>query len=426
MGQHFMGQELSAVELRPGQAPPAKTPPEGVILVRPGADGWTRKYLYHANGLGRSKEILIAEIRPGAAAAGRAIPLSGPAPQVPAPAAPVPLPFSGQEKIAVRQSLGPLGMPIRSNSPFMGQGTARLAQTAPPPAPSGTAAPAPLPQPSGDVGLPAPAPGCSVCPGPMQLPDGKVVHLDDPITLSDLCQMLPKLVSQCAAPSGPAPASLAPGAVPVVGAPGQPIPGAGFPSFGPAAGGFGGGGFGGGGGSTPPGFGPVGVVSGQPTPLPVGPGQGPPGPPGPPGPAGSAQIDFLIKTDGDFVAGPGAFVPVPGTLLGFTQGSDGPVLFFIQATLGCGTITQNAAIGLRIDGIDVQIYKRIIQTNVGGVGEFLIDQPIAWPATLLAGPHTVELLIRGVPGAEGCGAFDFPAGVSANPDLPLALTVLHK
>ena len=431
MGEFYMGTELGAVELPANQPAPAHTPPEGVILVRTAPDGWTRKYLYHADRMGRKEELLIAEIPPQK---DRSIPLAGPSappPQArmpdPAPAA---IPFTGPRMIPAARS-GPLGTPIRTNSPFMGQGTARLAQAPQPPA----APPAGLPQPPGGQappeappGLPAPLPGCSICPGPMQLADGKTVHLDDPITLSDLCQMLPYFL-QCAPAQAPGKAqgpSLAPGAVPVVGGPGQPVPGAGFPSFGPAAGGWGGGGFGGGGGGGTPGFGPVGIVSGQNTPMPLGPGQGPPGPPGPPGAAGAAQIDFIVKTDGNFGVGPGGFIPVPGTLLSFSTAADGPAVFFVQAVIGCDS--NNTQLGLRIDGVDQPLNIRVIHTFAGGVADFLMGQAASWPMALLAGAHTVELVIRGASSGALCAGTGLPfAGeVQANPDVPLAITVFHR
>lgn len=244
-------------------------------------------------------------------------------------------------------------------------------------------------------GFPAPAPTVPAapapaevvrCPGPVQMPDGRVIKETDTITLEDLCEMMPLLLEQELRRMKQA------------------------SGLGGLLGNF----VGGGGGGFPSGGG---GGAGR---------QGLPGPAGPPGPAGAgAAADFLTKTDGDFTAGPGAFLAVPGTLLSFTQGADGPATFILQATLSCGA-TQNAALGLRIDGVDVQITKRIIRTNVGGVGEFLIDQPVAWTQQFLAGPHTVEVIIRGVPGSENCGAFDFPAGISATPELPLNLTVWHR
>jgi len=260
------------------------------------------------------------------------------------------------------------------------------------------------------------------CPGPIALPDGTVIEPDDYIKLKDLCQVLPTLMeamsaaAQAKARGGmPAPGQTVPvaGGIPGVGA--VPTPGM-FPGFGAPTGPFGSGGgamFGSGGGGG------------------AGPGpQGLPGPAGPAGPAGpGSTIGFVMKTDGDFIAAAGPFIPVPGASLAFTTSQDGPVLFLVQAnllTLALGATSQNGQVGLRIDGTEYGLATRVIHTFAGGVGEFSVGHTQMFTLNLAAGSHTVEVLLRGCPSAEIVGGLDLPTAVSANPNDPLVLMALHS
>lgn len=286
--------------------------------------------------------------------------------------------------------------------------------------PSAPQAPAAPPAPPSSVPPPPPPQAVAKkCPGPVEMTDGHVIEPEDYIKLSDLCELVPFLVEselQAKAKQIAAKAGISPGQpVSLVGQTpgGMSSVAGGSPFGGPGGGGGGGGGgfggFGGGGGPGP--AGPPGLP-------------GTLGPPGPPGPG--TATDFLIKTDGDFTVGPGAFVAVPGTLLAFTTPTDGPAVFLLQAVLGCGN-SQNAEIGLRIDGVDNPLNPRLLHTLAGGE-EFLIPASASFPMILAAGSHTVEVILRGITAGEFCSAAGLgtAATVSANANTPLALTVLHS
>lgn len=290
---------------------------------------------------------------------------------------------------------GPTGF-VQNQVPIRGLGQAAApAPGAPPPAPV--------------------APPGSKCPGAVEMPDGRVIEPDGLIALKDLCELVPFLIETL---TNLQTQGLAPGQkLSVVG--GQPgvlaIPNQG--SFGPAGGGFragGPGGFVGGGGGGPGPAGPQGAV----------------GVAGPPGP-GSIVEPPVVKTDGDFTAGPGAFVPVPGTALVFSMLNAGVAKFDLLATLGssAGAVSesQSAQIGLRIDGTDYPLTTRLIHTFVGGVGEFMVGQSSTFGLSLGAGSHTVEVLLRGLlPGEYGGAGLGIPATIAAVPTVPLVLTVSHS
>lgn len=267
-------------------------------------------------------------------------------------------------------------------------------------------------------------PSAPACPGAIEMPDGRVIEPEDAVALRDLCEIIPLLLKSLGG-GGQGAQGLAPGQqVPVVGAPDgvQAVPTA--ASFGPAAGpagqgalARGGGGFVGGGGGAPGATGKAGV-------------RGPAGPEGPPGP-GSILETPVVKTDGDFVAGPGAFVPVPGTSLSFTVSAAGVAIFYVTATLGRTTgasgESQSAQIGVRIDGTDHPVLTRLLHTFAGGVGEFMIGQTVAFPFVLGVGIHTAEVVLRGLAPGEFSGtAIGTPGAVAATPDVPLVFTVAHN
>ena len=435
-------------ELPLGTPPPLITPPEGVVISRVEADGWTRKYLYQAKrGMGDrilENSLLIAEIPPGSVRA----PLR---PEVPLQLTPVvvrptqeavppaPPPPPVQQGMNVPGMAGAMRVPGRAvSSPFSGVRGAEA--NLPPQNPQLAGSNLPVlsnPTPPRSLRLsqgpgsqsPSSVPGAACPPpGPMQLPDGRIIQLDDTIKLSDLWQILPYMTQQCvqqAKAEGPQQAPVGPqSAIPT-----SPI-GAGFPGFGPATGMFGTGPFGGpgGGGALP---GPLGVVSGNvPQPQPGGSGiPGPAGPPGPPGPAGlGTGVDFLVKTDGDFSAGPGAFIPVPGTLLSFTQGQAGPAVFMISGAFGCNfPDAQSDVLGIEVDGTPISLQAVLRHTFVGGVGDFYNPCSALYAMQLAAGQHTVQILLRGFGAGESCQAAGLgnPAIIAANADVPLSLIVQH-
>lgn len=253
-----------------------------------------------------------------------------------------------------------------------------------------------------------PEPMYRKCPGPVELPDGKVLEPGDYVSLDALCQMMPYLLEAYAKVES----GLAPGQkVPVVGqspdgrvavpTPGSMGPGGANNPYGRGGGGF--------------------IASG-------GGGPGPRGPAGTRGPAGPGSVveDPIEKTDGDFSAGPGAFVAVPGTLLGFSMSEAGKATFLLEATLGdtagVAGSSQNGQIGLRIDGTDHVVATRLIDL----ADEYLIGQSSAFVIQLPAGDHTVEVVLRGIGPGEFGGGLGIPVTVAASPDVPLRLAVSHS
>lgn len=375
MTDFFMGRELPP-ELPPGSHLPDVTPPEGVVFTKVGMDGYIRKYLRHS-GLGSDgrrweRNLLVLETPPNT------LTLPG---NVMGMVRPVP---------GARQEVAPNSIPISGNGPRLGQ----ISQTAPS-GPPDYAGPAPL-----------------ACPGPIEMPDGHTINPDDPITLKDLCDIVPYLVESLKGAMGPASRT---GPVPLTGQqPGGPY----ATAISPPSGMFGQGGAGGGGAMM--GFGG---------------GGGGPGPRGLVGPPGiGAAPDYLTKVDGDFSAGPGAFVAVPGTQLPFVQASDGAAIFFLQACFGCsGLEAQSDQIGLRVtdsngNATDYPLTATLLHTGVAGVGVFFQPAPGMWPVTLVAGSYTVEVILRGLSVGEFCGAagLGFAATVSANAQVPLALVAFHR
>lgn len=383
MTEYYMGNALDMTEW-PANAPrPADTPPEGVMLTET-REGRTKRILYRALNGKTLDEVVISETNAIQKVMNQPV-------QVPLPLRPGPGPSMG---VMQRPYSNPFDNPPVPMAVPMAPATRERELTL---------GQAPAPQ-----ARPAPVDDCPVS---IEMPDGRVLGPDDAITVKDMCEILSNFAQQTGLADAAA-RRLAPGQqVPVVGqVPGVPaaIPGQGV--FGPA----GLGGPGGGGGA---------FISGA---------GGGPGPAGPQGPAGAAgpglAVDFVVKTDGDFVAGPGAFVPVPGTLIAFATAIDGPAIISVQAVFGNPPVgsPQSGQIGLRIDGTDYPLTVRLIHTFAGGVAEFFIGQATLFPITLSSGSHTVEVLLRGLTAGEFGFGLGIPVGVSANPTVPLAVTVQHR
>jgi hypothetical protein len=259
----------------------------------------------------------------------------------------------------------------------------------------------------------------------VEFPDGRIIDPDDPVTLKDLCELLPFLMEAMQL-QGRVSQALAPGqSVPVAGGlnTGRGVRVTSPSQFGPSSGVSGGGGV-----SYPVSAGGFVGSGGGGAPGPQGQ-KGPPGATGATGPAGpGSNVSFKGKTDGDFSAGPGAFVPVPATKLDFVTAEDGPALFLVQATLGGGaaTTSQNGYLGLRIDGVDHPLAPRSIHTMAGGVDEYLVGNTTVFPIALTKGSHSVEVILRGLALAEFVGGLGVAVTVSANPGIPLVVTALHR
>lgn len=331
-----------------------------------------------------------------------------------------PAPVLGQRSIPLttqegKKDLYQVSNPIAQNAPIaaglsqMG-GSSRFAQHEVPLRHLGQAAPA---APAQGAAPAAPSTG-GKCPGAVEMPDGRVIEPGDSVSLKDLCELIPFLVETLTDLQAK---GLSPGQkVPVVGqqANGQmavPTQGGAFGPAGQGPYGRSTGGWVGGGGGGP---GPTGST-------------GPAGPMGATGP-GSIVEPPVVKVDGDFVAGPGAFVPVPGTTVLFPMSAAGVAEVKAIVTLGSALtmFCESVQIGVRIDGTDYPLTVRLISTSVPGVDEFLIGQCFSFPITLAAGAHIADLLIRGLlPGEFGAG-LGSPAAVSANPSIPLIMTVSHS
>lgn len=277
------------------------------------------------------------------------------------------------------------------------------------------------------------------CQEDVRLPSGKTLQPDDALTLADLCEIFPALLTvelqqmkNACGPEAQGPRAQAGPALPAVK---SPAPGQGIqvasralpPGFQDQRAGapvpslcsiFGGGQ--GGGPSTGPGGGPAGGGG-----FSGGSGGGRRGPQGPQGPAGvGATIPApIVKTDGDFTVGSASpFVAVPGTSLAFTTTRDGITLFFLQAGIGDISSSTHGQVGLRIDGVDYPLTPTQNHTFVSDVGILLVSGVSFWALQLAAGDHTVEVIVRGdaaLPGTTG-----LPITVQANTTSPLLLSVL--
>lgn len=271
-------------------------------------------------------------------------------------------------------------------------------------------------QPGAPAALPEPPPAEAPkkCPGPVALPDGRILEPGDYLRLEDLCEIMPYLLNAMKSSMGIGQQVRVAGGIP--GVQGVPAPsmfgGTGGP-MGPYGNGAPGGGFGGGGGGVGP--------------------RGPAGPAGPQGPAGSSLpladlASGIEKTDGDFIAGAGAFVPVPGTTINFVTSVDGPVLVLVQAEMGyvhAVAISSNVQMGLRIDGVDYNLARRLFYSFTGDVAEVWINQPQIFWTVLPAGAHTIDFLLRGMTAGEYGHGLGVAVVVSANPISPLRMSVIH-
>lgn len=353
-----------------GSPRPSDTPPQGVILTETGLDGVTRRILYRASMGQTLSEIVISET---SHSMGMPVQPVIQAPTI-SPTLGGNIAFPGTR--IFEHGPGPKSIPLLRNRPLLGQ-----------------AAPT------------APAVAEASCTTSIELPDGRILGPDDSITTKDLCAVL-KGFSKAAGLTPGQPLSVKGG---IQGAP-SGIPG--YPGFGPAGGAAGGGGaFVGGGGGGP---GPAGA-----------PGQtgatgsaGAAGPTGPPGPGTSRA--FLVKTDGDFSAGPGAFIPVPGTTLMFTTTENGTVEFHLQAVLGCSPL--NSQVAIEVDGVSNPVAINLAPGSI----ENLVPATSYLPLTLSAGSHTAQVMLRGIALGQppSCGTgLGVAAMIQANVDVPLRFGV---
>jgi hypothetical protein len=266
------------------------------------------------------------------------------------------------------------------------------------------------------------------CPAnaPVELSDGRIVQPEDPVTLEDLCEIVPLIIETMMKEAGQG--KLAAGMpVKVVGNPSAFGPTLTSPGFGAKPGSIAGGGLfgqqsgGGGGGGFPSGGGGKGSqgIPGN---------QGIQGIQGPPGPG--SLISFVAKVDGDFsVVSFSPFVVIPGTSISFTVANGGTAVFLIQAVFGAGGGAgfTNGQIGLRVTvggvSTDYPLTANLMHTFIGGVGQFSVGAHASIPLELVPESYTCELIIRGDEFVGPSGGL--PIVVRANTEVPLYFTIFR-
>lgn len=156
-----------------------------------------------------------------------------------------------------------------------------------------------------------------------------------------------------------------------------------------------------------------------------------PAAPPPPRPALATKwspMDFVVKDDDDFTAGPGDFIPVPKTSMRFWVEQEGPAIFMVQATFGwTGFPARNDHLGLLIDGAVYPLVQAEGMLAAAGTGLFKFGGPSMWPMNLGRGEHHVQVLLRGGnDDGEIKIGMALPCKVLANPKSPLSLMVMHS
>lgn len=137
-------------------------------------------------------------------------------------------------------------------------------------------------------------------------------------------------------------------------------------------------------------------------------------------------MDFLVKDDGDFVAGPGEFIPVPKTRLRFRSEVYSSAFFFVQASFGwSGFSARHDRMALLVDDV---VYAISEKESISDVGSGVISEPSSshWAMNLAPGEHSVQIMIRGSrdEGQVKTGLW-LPCRILANRKSPLVLSVLH-
>lgn len=142
----------------------------------------------------------------------------------------------------------------------------------------------------------------------------------------------------------------------------------------------------------------------------------------------SMPIDFVVKDDDDFTAGPGEFIPIPKTALRFWVEQPGPAVFFVQAVFGwTGFPARSDHLGLLVDNSVYPLVSGEAMQAAPGLGLFRFGGPSAWPMNLARGEHYAQVLLRGGQddGVVRVG-LALPCKVLANPKSPLSLVVMHS
>lgn len=142
----------------------------------------------------------------------------------------------------------------------------------------------------------------------------------------------------------------------------------------------------------------------------------------------SLPIDFVVKDDGDFTAGPGDFIPIPRTMMKFITDAHGPALFFVQAVFAwTGFAARNDHLGLLVDNVVYPLLENEAMTDGPGVGLFKFGGPCQWAMNLAPGDHTAQVLLRGgTDEGDVKVGLALPAKVKASHKCPLVLSSIHS
>lgn len=139
-------------------------------------------------------------------------------------------------------------------------------------------------------------------------------------------------------------------------------------------------------------------------------------------------IDFVVKDDDDFTAGPGDYIPVPKTALRFWVEQDGPACFFVQAVFGwTGFQARNDHLAILVDNKVHPLVVVEAMQAAPGLGIFRFGGPAMLPMNLAKGEHLAQVLLRGGhdDGDVHMGLW-LPCKVLANPSNPLSFSVMHS
>lgn len=142
----------------------------------------------------------------------------------------------------------------------------------------------------------------------------------------------------------------------------------------------------------------------------------------------SLPIDFVVKDDGDFSAGPGEFIPIPKASMKFVTDVHGPALFFVQAVFAfTGFSARNDHLGLLVNNTVYPLGENEVLSDVTELALLKFGSSAHWAMNLNPGEHTVHVLLRGGrdEGDVKTGLM-LPAKVKANHRCPLVLSCIHS
>lgn len=139
-------------------------------------------------------------------------------------------------------------------------------------------------------------------------------------------------------------------------------------------------------------------------------------------------IDFVVKDDGDFSAGPGDFIPIPKATMKFVTDVHGPALFFVQAVFAStGFAARNDRLGLLVNNTVYPLGENEAVSEDGDLSLRKFGGSAHWAMNLAPGEHTVHVLLRGGKDeGETKTGLALPAKVKASSRCPLVLSCIHS